>query len=292
MLFLESFSVPTEGAERSFLLESHPELDMTCYSQTGAYPFRLFPSKKISHFEFLPVTIFYGGNGSGKSTLLNVIAQKLCLPRMSPFFLPPLFEKYVSLCKAEQSIKSPQHSRIITSDDIFDYLLDIRSINGGVDAKRKEMFALYDESKDDDVLKFDGLADYESLKFRNEVRRSSKSQFTSKRIPREIKLNSNGESALSYFTSTIKNDALYLLDEPENSLSAEYQKILSEFLHDSARYYGCQLVISTHSPFLLSIPGARVYDLDSVPCQVKKWSDLKNVRAYYDLFCRHKKDFE
>lgn len=292
VLYLESFSIPTEGAERSFLLERHAELDMTCYPQTGAYPFRLFPQKEISHFEFLPVTVFYGGNGSGKSTLLNIIAMKLRLARMSPFFLPSLFEKYVALCKAELNRQPPNHSHIITSDDVFDYLLDARSINGGVDQKRKELFEAYYESKKDDVLKFDGLDDYEKLKFRNEVRSSTKSRFTSKRIPSEIKLSSNGENALRYFISNIKNDALYLLDEPENSLSAEYQKLLASFLSDSARFSGCQLVISTHSPFLLSIKGARIYDLDSVPCEVKKWSDLKNVRAYYDLFCENKKDFE
>ena len=68
----------------------------------------------------------------------------------------------------------------------------------------------------------------------------------------------------------ITEDALYLIDEPENSLSAARQLDLREYLISSARYYGCQLVIATHSPILLSIPNAKIYDLDDHPVSVKK----------------------
>ena len=40
---------------------------------------------------------------------------------------------------------------------------------------------------------------------------------------------------------------LYLLDEPENSLSAELQLDLLKFIENSARFYNCQFIISTHS---------------------------------------------
>ena len=61
-----------------------------------------------------------------------------------------------------------------------------------------------------------------------------------------------------------------------------------KFLEDSARFTGCQFVISTHSPFLLSIQGAKIYDLDENPVDVKRWTELENVRIYYDFF----KEFE
>ena len=35
-------------------------------------------------------------------------------------------------------------------------------------------------------------------------------------------MRSNGESALAYFVDSVKDDTLYLLDESENSLSAEF----------------------------------------------------------------------
>ena len=49
--------------------------------------------------------------------------------------------------------------------------------------------------------------------------------------------------------------------------------------------------MATHSPFLLSMKEAHIYDLDESPVVTKRWSELPNVRAYYDFFMKHKKDF-
>ena len=102
---------------------------------------------------------------------------------------------------------------------------------------------------------------------------------------------SNGETAYLYFTKQIEENALYLLDEPENSLSAVLQDKLRQFIEDSARFYNCQFIISTHSPFLLSMKGAKVYDLDSVPVESKKWTELENVRLYHEFFKTHENEF-
>ena len=90
----------------------------------------------------------------------------------------------------------------------------------------------------------------------------------------------------------LEEDALYLLDEPENSLSPARQLELAQFLSDSARFYGCQLVISTHSPFLLALEGARIYDLDQTPAQLRRWTQLDNVRTYHDFFRAHEQEFK
>jgi predicted ATPase len=102
---------------------------------------------------------------------------------------------------------------------------------------------------------------------------------------------SNGESAFSYFTEKIGENGLYLLDEPENSLSPKRQMELMSFLEESARFFGCQFIISTHSPFLLSMRGARIYDLDNSPVTIEHWTDLENVRTYYDFFKSHDNEF-
>ena len=34
-------------------------------------------------------------------------------------------------------------------------------------------------------------------------------------------------------------------------------------------------------PFLLSIPNAKIYDLDSIPVMLKNWYELENMRIYY-----------
>lgn len=57
--------------------------------------------------------------------------------------------------------------------------------------------------------------------------------------------------------SRLEEDGLYILDEPENSLSPQKQIELARFLEDSARFFGCQFFISTHSPFLLAIKGSQ-----------------------------------
>lgn len=84
-----------------------------------------------------------------------------------------------------------------------------------------------------------------------------------------VREHSNGESALIYFEEKIKENALYLLDEPENSLSPEKQMELLRFIENSSRFYGCQFVIATHSPFILSMKGAKIYDMDEDPVDVK-----------------------
>ena len=102
---------------------------------------------------------------------------------------------------------------------------------------------------------------------------------------------SNGESALQYFSEKIKDNGLYLLDEPENSLSPQRQLELHEFIQNSARFFGCHFIIATHSPFLLALKGALIYDLDESPVDIKKWTDLEGVRTYYDFFEKNKGEF-
>lgn len=96
---------------------------------------------------------------------------------------------------------------------------------------------------------------------------------------------------LLLITEKIEKNGLYLLDEPENSLSPMRQMELMRFIEDSARFFGCQFIISTHSPFLLAMNGAKIYDLDENPVQVKKWTELDNVRTYYEFFNKHKGEF-
>ena len=298
MQYLDSFTLPTASAEEDYFLNFPPELEMLCYSHESIYPFKIFPQKQFSHIKFEPITIFYGGNGSGKSTLLNVIAEKLGLLRSSPFNDTPFMKEYLRRCDRQLTYgKSvPKESRIITSDDVFDFLLDIRSINEGVAERRESLFAEYDDFRKEinrgKTFEFRSMDDYDELKRRNELKKSTKSAFVSRRMPKELSGKSNGESAFWYFTNKIEENALYLLDEPENSLSVKLQNELRQFIEDSVRFYHCQFVISSHSPFLLSMKGAKVYDLDDTPVREKPWTELENVRIYYEFFERYREQFE
>ena len=199
-------------------------------------------------------------------------------------------DSYLALCEVEYGIHRPREIKIITSDDVFDYMLNIRQLNQGIDVKREELFQEYLDAKYSD-FKFRSMADYDRLKQVNLSRRSTQSQFVRKSLMDNVREYSNGESAYRYFNEQIEEDGLYILDEPENSLSPQKQIELAKFIEDSTRFFGCQFFISTHSPFLLAITGAKIYDLDENPVDVKSWTALENVKVYQEFFERHKEEF-
>ncbi len=291
--YLESFSLPTEQDEVDFILDYSGKHYMSCYSD-NIYPFKVFGDRGMPTLSFEPITIFYGGNGSGKSTLLNVIGEKLELRRLAPFNHTPYFEDYLRRCSCRLTYgkQVPKGSKIITSDAVFDFLLDVRAMNDGVDGRREELFSEYAKQKDPNAhMQLSSLDEYETFKQFRDAKRSTKSDYTRRRLPENLAGKSNGESAYAYFTHHIEDGALYLLDEPENSLSAALQESLAGYLLDSARFYRCQFVISTHSPFLLAMKGAKIYDLDARPVSEARWTDLPAVRVWYDFFERHKDAF-
>ncbi len=72
---------------------------------------------------------------------------------------------------------------------------------------------------------------------------------------------SHGEAFLALFQHRFKR-GLYLLDEPEAALSPQRQLAFLRVLHSLAVSGVAQLVVATHSPILLSYPGASIISLD------------------------------
>lgn len=284
MIYLSQFSFPHVEAEYDFLMSQQ----RTCYDTY--YPFQTISKHRLVMLDFELVTILYGGNGSGKTTVLNVIAEKLKLDRDTRYNRTNFFEDYTRMCCYELEQAVTAQSRIITSDDVFDFILNLRNINDGIDKKREYLFEDYLDTKYAD-FRMNSLADYEQLKKVNMARSKTQSRYVRKHLMGNVREHSNGESAFLYFSEKIKENGLYLLDEPENSLSPERQQELVRFLGDSARFFGCQFLIATHSPFLLSIKNAKIYDLDEEPVDVKCWTQLGNVRAYYEFFKKHEDEF-
>ncbi len=296
--YLDSFILPTKNTEENFLMFSHSAKTESSVYSGSCYPFGLFPEKQLDRLSFSPITILCGSNGSGKSTLLNIIAQKLGLERTASFNCTPLYEDYLRLCEAEYVISNrpPKGSMIITSDDVFDYMLDIRAVNEGVDNKRERLFSEYEAYRSEADRGVDtrlhSLEEYDLLRRRNLAKSGTKSRYAKHDLKaREIRTRSNGESAYLYFTDRIRQDALYLLDEPENSLSASLQLELARFIEDSVRFYNCQFIISSHSPFMLAMKGARIYDMDRTPVCPVRWTEIEAVRTYRDFFEDHRGEF-
>lgn len=292
MLYLQRFSLPGEGSEVNFFVKN-PENKRTCYG--SRYPFGIFLGREVPALTFAPVTILCGGNGSGKTTLLNLIGESLGLNRGAVFNRSSFFGEYLALCRAETAAaftrEARENSRVITSDDVFDYLLDVRYMNENIDHRRKELLKEYTDARYAN-FQMRSLEDLDRLRQVVEAQRYSGSQYVKKRVMKDIPGRSNGESAFLYFTQEIQENGLYLLDEPENSLSPQLQQELLRFLEDSARFYRCQFIISTHSPFLLSMKGAKIYDLDTRPVRACAWTELEHVQAYYRFFMAHQREFE
>ena len=264
MLYLKNFSFLPKEREEDFFIA----LKRTCYST--AYPFGLFPQKGLTRLEFEPVTILSGGNGSGKTTALNIMAQALEAKRTSPYNSSAFFEEYVNMCSFELDPRAGEelNAEIITSDDVFDFIFNIRSLNDGIDERREELFTewLKERSPDAKPLRVRSMDDYAELVQQNKRRRMTQ-------------------------TDKIDENSLYLVDEPENSLSTESQKKLAEYIENAARFYNCQFIISSHSPFMLSLKGAKVYDMDAFPVRPVHWTDMANIRALYEFFMQHRDEF-
>ena len=263
MLYLKEFSFLPKEREEDFFIA----LKRTCYST--AYPFDIFPQRGLTRLEFEPVTILSGGNGSGKTTALNIMAQALKAKRTSPYNSSAFFEEYVNMCSFELDPRAGEelNAEIITSDDVFDFIFNIRSLNDGIDERRDELVQ------------------------QNKRRRMTQSTYVRASLMNNVRAHSNGESALLFFTDKIDENSLYLVDEPENSLSTESQKKLAEYIENAARFYNCQFIISSHSPFMLSLKGARVYDMDAFPVRPVHWTDMANIRALYEFFMQHRDEF-
>lgn len=284
MVYLSSFILPDEGVEYNFILGEK----RTCYD--SFYPFKVLSKHGLERIDFEPITILYGGNGSGKSTALNVIAEKTKIHRDSVFNKSNFYGDYVDLCEMYIEEEIPERSRIITSDDVFDYMLNVRNINEGIDERRDEVFKEYLDVKYAQ-FQMKSLKDYDRLKQINTARSKTQSKFVRENLMDNIREFSNGENAFKYFLEKIEENGLYILDEPENSLSPKRQLELVDFIEDAARYLGCQFIISTHSPFLLAMRGAKIYDLDEEPVDVKRWTELENVRTYYEFFKQRETEF-
>ena len=218
MVYLSGFRFPDRAQEANYMAFS-PRARQTCYD--SYYPFGLFEGRTLPELDFLEITILYGGNGSGKTTLLNVMADALRLYRRAEYNRTPFFDDYARLCEPRTMRPIPTGSMILTSDDVFDYMLDLRALNDGVDTRREQMFADYNDLRRE-KFQMRGMKDYDRLKQVSAARRYSQSQMARRTLPANVRTRSNGESALAVFSERIRENALYLLDEPENSIERKY----------------------------------------------------------------------
>ncbi len=247
-------------------------------TSSDEYPFHLsFLNQTIDFNQ--DVTILIGENGSGKSTLLDVIANHLKLYRIGT----PISNLPSMKIEMTYHLTKPK-GIYFSSEDFTTYIHEIE--------KEKKS----------------ALEDIERVKVEYEHRSKLAQNLAS--MPhhrtlselsslhdRDLLMSSHGEAYLSFFKSRIRKNQLMLLDEPETPLSFSNQLALL-ILMKEAVHQGCQLIIATHSPVVMSYPGADLYEINEKGIQkttidqVESISLMKQFLNNPDGFLHHLFDEE
>jgi predicted ATPase len=93
---------------------------------------------------------------------------------------------------------------------------------------------------------------------------------------------SHGESFLALFENRFEQ-GLYVLDEPEAALSPQRQLAFLKIIHDLATPAHAQFIIATHSPILLSYPGATLYSFGARGIHRVAYQDTDHYRVTRDF---------
>jgi len=191
-------------------------------AEEDGFPFNRFPHLFNGDFrlEFdSPVTFFVGENGSGKSTLLEAIAQLSGFHRGGGGDWHQLHETAeMEGSRLAQALR-PSWLPKVSRGYFF----------------RADTFA--------DVARYlDEEGDIAVHQGRRLAHRS------------------HGESLMAVFGDrfVVSERSMYLMDEPESALSPMRQLSFLSLLHEWVQSGNAQLIIATHSPIILSYPGADI----------------------------------
>jgi predicted ATPase len=211
------------------------------------YPFNLRVLKGGSTIDFeTPVTFFVGENGSGKSTLLRAIARACGIH---------IWEEQ----------ERARLSRNPHEEQLYRYL-EVYWVGEPVPGSffSADRFRAFSQSVDEWAIEDPAVLEIYGGK--------------------SLLVQSHGQSHMSFFTHRFRLRGLYFLDEPENALSPKSQVALRRELEGLGRSGEAQFIIATHSPILLSLPGARILDFDGEAPKPLAYTDTEHYRIYKSFF--------
>ena len=288
-----------------------PSRETICdYWYSSVYPWNIFFKNEFGWINCKDITIFYGNNGSGKSTLLNLIAERINARRSILLFKDFSYDKFtgqeihffddfvkeINIRTSQDDdfnyIELPKTIKLITSDDIF------KKIENRTNHNNKTLNQIADKRDEYTKIKYNSndfkasSDNYDELVKIIETRRLTKTVYSKVHSDSKEKMQSNGETVLDYFEQAFQNGGIYLLDELKNCLSPIFQLELMKIIQDASRYYDCQFIICSHSPFILGLRDAVIYNMDSRPVIPEEWEKLENVRIYFEFFKSKRDKFE
>ncbi len=214
---------------------------------TDHYPFNLEFLHHTGEITFTtPVTFFVGENGTGKSTLLEAISRACG----------------VHIWEGEQRLRlhGNPYERLLHTR------LQVEWVNGRVPGSyfASEIFKHFSQLLDEWAV-----ADPGTLGFYG---------------GESLMEQSHGQSHMAFFRHRYMIRGLYFMDEPENALSPARQLELARILDTAVGRGEAQFLIATHSPLLLSLPGARILSFDGPRVEEIAFRDTAHYRVYRDFF--------
>lgn len=91
---------------------------------------------------------------------------------------------------------------------------------------------------------------------------------------------SHGEGFLRIFSERMGEPGLYLMDEPESALAPERQLDLVRLLNRIQSEASAQVIMATHSPILMAVPGARILQIQRDRIDETHYLDTRHFRMY------------
>ncbi len=213
------------------------------YPTREHYPFTLEILRRTSGLAFhTPVTLFVGENGTGKSTLLQALALKAGIYIWQ--------ERGRTRCDVNPY------------EEMLHRYISVLWTDGAVPGSffGSAVFQDFARILDEWASMDPGLLDYFGGK--------------------SLLTQSHGQSLMSFFKARYAIKGLYLLDEPETALSPKSQMALLDLLTKMSAAGHAQFIIATHSPILLSCPGATIYSFDHIPVAPIPYEQTDHYKLY------------
>ena len=238
-------------------------------SDRDTFPFTIPALKGLREMSLPgPVTFFAGGNGSGKSTLLEAIALANDLPTVGSKETG-LDASLTNQRKLARSLKGVWDRKMhrgffLRAEDFFGFI-------GRLESVKAEMAARLEEIE----REYQGRSELAKRLAKGPVAATLAS--IESRYGENLDANSHGETFLHVFRERFVPGGLYLIDEPEAALSPQSQLGFVSMMADVVSEGG-QFIIATHSPVLMAVPGATIYNFDESPLREVAYDGLEGVQ--------------